>query len=98
MFNKFFVAGSRGFGFVNFIKGDDAVSAMDVMDGKAFLGRPVRISFALERVRGAPIVVPRVRSSTEVNYNEGEIIRITVKHNGAGNHEGPIQMPGQTAD
>ncbi|KAK9666430.1 hypothetical protein RND81_14G184300 [Saponaria officinalis] len=52
---------SRGFGFVNFTKGDDAKSAREAMDGKAFLGRPIRISFALEKVRGAPIVVPRIQ-------------------------------------
>lgn len=27
---------------------------------QALLGRPLRISFALERVRGAPVVVPRL--------------------------------------
>ncbi|KAK9666426.1 hypothetical protein RND81_14G183900 [Saponaria officinalis] len=41
---------SRGFGFVNFTKGDDAKSAREAMDGKGFLGRPMRISFALEKV------------------------------------------------
>lgn len=51
---------SRGFGFVHFSKQDDAVSAKDAMDGKALLGRPLRISFALERVRGGPLVVPRL--------------------------------------
>ncbi|CAK9179335.1 unnamed protein product [Ilex paraguariensis] len=53
---------SRGFGFVSFSKEDDASSAKDSMDGKAFLGRPLRISFALEKVRGAPVVVPRITS------------------------------------
>ncbi|XVE78414.1 hypothetical protein DITRI_Ditri13aG0143100 [Diplodiscus trichospermus] len=51
---------SRGFGFVHFSKEDDARYAKDAMDGKALLGRPLRISFALERVRGAPVVVPRL--------------------------------------
>ncbi|KAJ4848998.1 hypothetical protein Tsubulata_041275 [Turnera subulata] len=51
---------SRGFGFVSFSKEDQAVSAKDAMDGKALLGRPLRISFALEKVRGGPVVVPRV--------------------------------------
>ncbi|KAF6173226.1 hypothetical protein GIB67_026921 [Kingdonia uniflora] len=51
---------SRGFGFVNFTKEDDASSAKDAMDGKALLGRPLRISFALEKVRGGPVVVPRL--------------------------------------
>ncbi|XP_030928954.1 glycine-rich RNA-binding protein 4, mitochondrial-like isoform X2 [Quercus lobata] len=41
---------SRGFGFVNFSKEDDARCAKDAMDGKALLGRPLRISFALEKV------------------------------------------------
>lgn len=27
---------------------------------QAFLGRPLRVSFALEKVRGAPVVVPRL--------------------------------------
>ncbi|PRQ52707.1 putative nucleotide-binding alpha-beta plait domain-containing protein [Rosa chinensis] len=51
---------SRGFGFVNFSKEDDAKSAKDAMDGKALMGRPLRISFALERVRGGTVVVPRL--------------------------------------
>ncbi|XP_034702255.1 glycine-rich RNA-binding protein 4, mitochondrial-like [Vitis riparia] len=50
---------SRGFGFVYFSKEVDARSAKDAMDGKAFLGRPLRVSYALEKVRGGPIVVPR---------------------------------------
>ncbi|GLT94068.1 hypothetical protein SLE2022_118290 [Rubroshorea leprosula] len=53
---------SRGFGFVHFCKEDEAMSAKDAMDGKALLGRPLRISFALERVRGGPVVVPRLPS------------------------------------
>ncbi|KAL6143930.1 PREDICTED: glycine-rich RNA-binding protein 4, mitochondrial [Fragaria vesca subsp. vesca] len=51
---------SRGFGFVNFSREDDAKSAKDAMDGKALMGRPLRISFALERVRGGHVVVPRL--------------------------------------
>ncbi|KAA8524737.1 hypothetical protein F0562_011160 [Nyssa sinensis] len=51
---------SRGFGFVYFSKEGEANCAKDAMDGKAFLGRPLRISFALEKVRGAPAVVPRL--------------------------------------
>ncbi|XWS47399.1 hypothetical protein CRYUN_Cryun14cG0149000 [Craigia yunnanensis] len=51
---------SRGFGFVHFSKEDEAGCAKDAMDGKALLGRPLRISFALEKVRGAPVVVPRL--------------------------------------
>ncbi|XP_058220379.1 glycine-rich RNA-binding protein 4, mitochondrial [Rhododendron vialii] len=51
---------SRGFGFVYFSKEDDARTAKDAMDGKAFLGRPLRINFALDKVRGAPVVVPRL--------------------------------------
>ncbi|EEF37054.1 glycine-rich RNA-binding protein 4, mitochondrial [Ricinus communis] len=54
---------SRGFGFVNFSKENEAVCAKDAMDGKALLGRPLRISFALEKVRGGPIVVPRLSSA-----------------------------------
>ncbi|XP_022759881.1 33 kDa ribonucleoprotein, chloroplastic isoform X2 [Durio zibethinus] len=54
---------SRGFGFVHFSKEDEARCAKDAMDGKALLGRPLRISFALEKVRGAPVVVPRLPST-----------------------------------
>ncbi|KAK2982118.1 hypothetical protein RJ640_026080 [Escallonia rubra] len=54
---------SRGFGFVSFTNEDDAGCAKDSMDGKALLGRPLRISFALEKVRGGPVVVPRLTSS-----------------------------------
>ncbi|KAF8091540.1 hypothetical protein N665_0444s0053 [Sinapis alba] len=50
---------SRGFGFVDFAEKDDALSAKHAMDGKGLLGRPLRISFALERVRGGPVVVQR---------------------------------------
>lgn len=56
---------SRGFGFVYFAKDDAAKTAKDAMDGKALLGRPMRISFALEKVRGAPIVVPRIRGTED---------------------------------
>ncbi|CAA7050999.1 unnamed protein product [Microthlaspi erraticum] len=38
---------------------EDALSAKHAMDGKGLLGRPLRIGFALERVRGGPVVVPR---------------------------------------
>ncbi|KAF3448060.1 hypothetical protein FNV43_RR09644 [Rhamnella rubrinervis] len=51
---------SRGFGFVHFSKESDAECAKDAMDGKALMGRPLRISFALDKVRGGPLVVPRV--------------------------------------
>ncbi|XP_027063390.1 glycine-rich RNA-binding protein 4, mitochondrial isoform X1 [Coffea arabica] len=54
---------SRGFGFIHFSKEDEATCARDAMDGKAFFGRPLRIAFALDKVRGAPVVVPRVRNS-----------------------------------
>ncbi|XP_019092768.1 PREDICTED: glycine-rich RNA-binding protein 5, mitochondrial-like isoform X2 [Camelina sativa] len=42
---------------------DNALSAKHAMDGKGLLGRPLRISFALERVRGGPVVVPRFGKS-----------------------------------
>ncbi|CAK9315466.1 unnamed protein product [Citrullus colocynthis] len=51
---------SRGFGFVNFTNENDAQCAKDAMDGKALLGRPLRISFALDKVRGGPVVIPRL--------------------------------------
>ncbi|KAG0488141.1 hypothetical protein HPP92_006952 [Vanilla planifolia] len=50
---------SRGFGFVDFSLEHEAQSAKDAMDGKALLGRPLRISFAIDKVRGTPVVVPR---------------------------------------
>ncbi|KAM0947013.1 putative RNA recognition motif domain, nucleotide-binding alpha-beta plait domain superfamily [Dioscorea sansibarensis] len=56
---------SRGFGFVYFATAYEAKCAKDAMDGKAFLGRPLRISFALEKVRGGPVVVPRLPNSQE---------------------------------
>ncbi|KAJ8761965.1 hypothetical protein K2173_006567 [Erythroxylum novogranatense] len=52
---------SRGFGFVSFSKEDEAASAKDAMDGTALMGRPLRVSFALDKVRGAPVVVPRLQ-------------------------------------
>ncbi|KAL9274815.1 Glycine-rich RNA-binding protein 4, mitochondrial-like protein [Drosera capensis] len=61
---------SRGFGFVYFSEDDSASHAKDAMDGKALLGRPLRISFALERVRGAPVVVPRLRHSGNASSSE----------------------------
>ncbi|BFG26072.1 hypothetical protein CerSpe_123460 [Prunus speciosa] len=58
---------SRGFGFVNFTKEDDAQVARDAMDGKALLGRPLRVTYALERVRGGHVVVPRLSDSGDAN-------------------------------
>ncbi|XP_057433214.1 glycine-rich RNA-binding protein 4, mitochondrial-like [Lotus japonicus] len=58
---------SRGFGFVIFSAEDDAKSAKDSMNGKALLGRPLRISFALEKARGVPIVVPRFSNIGNLN-------------------------------
>ncbi|KAL6839988.1 hypothetical protein ACP4OV_029798 [Aristida adscensionis] len=51
---------SRGFGFVHFSNDDEAKCAKNAMDGKVMLGRPLRISFALDKVRGAPVIVPRL--------------------------------------
>ncbi|RWR74692.1 glycine-rich RNA-binding protein 4, mitochondrial isoform X2 [Cinnamomum micranthum f. kanehirae] len=56
---------SRGFGFVYFSNSDEAQSAKDAMDGKALLGRPLRISYAIDKVRGGPVVVPRLSSEGE---------------------------------
>ncbi|PON41618.1 Splicing factor-like protein [Parasponia andersonii] len=56
---------SRGFGFIHYLKEDDAVSAKDAMDGKALLGRPLRISFAFEKARGGPVVVPRLSNTAD---------------------------------
>ncbi|XP_062106040.1 glycine-rich RNA-binding protein 4, mitochondrial-like [Humulus lupulus] len=54
---------SRGFGFVQYLKEDDALSAKDAMDGKALLGRPLRISVAVDKARGGPVVVPRLSNT-----------------------------------
>ncbi|XP_051227731.1 glycine-rich RNA-binding protein 4, mitochondrial isoform X3 [Lolium perenne] len=51
---------SRGFGFVQFSNDYEAKCAKDAMDGKVMLGRPLRISFALGKVRGGPVIVPRL--------------------------------------
>ncbi|XP_009383335.2 glycine-rich RNA-binding protein 4, mitochondrial [Musa acuminata AAA Group] len=51
---------SRGFGFIHFASDDAAKCAKFAMDGKAFLGRPLRISFAIDKVRGGPVLVPRL--------------------------------------
>ncbi|XP_058738942.1 glycine-rich RNA-binding protein 4, mitochondrial [Vicia villosa] len=58
---------ARGFGFVIFSNEDDAKSAKDAMDGKALLGRPLRINFALEKARGVPVVVPRFSDIRNLN-------------------------------
>ncbi|RRT36476.1 hypothetical protein GW17_00028717, partial [Ensete ventricosum] len=34
---------------------------------QAFLGRPLRISFAIDKVRGGPVVVPRLPAVGESN-------------------------------
>uniref|UniRef100_A0A0E0N6N3 RRM domain-containing protein n=2 Tax=Oryza TaxID=4527 RepID=A0A0E0N6N3_ORYRU len=57
---------SRGFGFVHFSNEYEAKCAKDAMDGKVMLGRPLRISFALDKVRGAPVVVPRLSTTSEM--------------------------------
>lgn len=51
---------SRGFGFIYFSNAENARCAKDAMDGKALLGRPIRISYAIDKVRGGPVVVPRL--------------------------------------
>ncbi|KAI4308360.1 hypothetical protein L6164_031443 [Bauhinia variegata] len=61
---------SRGFGFVIFSNEDNAKSAKDAMDGKALLGRPLRINFALEKARGGPVVVPRISNIGEFNRHK----------------------------
>ncbi|XP_068660842.1 glycine-rich RNA-binding protein 4, mitochondrial-like [Aristolochia californica] len=60
---------SRGFGFVHFSNDNDARSAKDAIDGKALLGRPVRISFAIDKVRGGPVVVPRLSNGVNEATN-----------------------------
>ncbi|KAF5182133.1 RNA-binding (RRM/RBD/RNP motifs) family protein [Thalictrum thalictroides] len=60
---------SRGFGFVRFLEDESARSAKDATDGKVLLGRPLRISFAHEKVRGGPVVVPRL--SNVGNFDHG---------------------------
>ncbi|KAK8471539.1 hypothetical protein PHAVU_003G250300 [Phaseolus vulgaris] len=58
---------SRGFGFIIFSNEDDAKCAKEAMDGKALLGRPLRISIALEKARGVPVVVPRLSDIGHLN-------------------------------
>ncbi|WJX38896.1 hypothetical protein P8452_26512 [Trifolium repens] len=58
---------ARGFGFVIFSNEDDAKYAKDAMDGKALLGRPLKINFALEKARGGPVVVPRFSDNGRFN-------------------------------
>ncbi|KAK2388548.1 hypothetical protein P8452_26510 [Trifolium repens] len=58
---------ARGFGFVIFSNEDDAKSAKDAMDGKALLGRPLKINFALEKARGGPVVVPQFSDNGRFN-------------------------------
>ncbi|XP_058181003.1 glycine-rich RNA-binding protein 2, mitochondrial-like [Rhododendron vialii] len=40
---------SRGFGFVNFVEGESASSALSAMDGQELNGRNIRVSYATER-------------------------------------------------
>ncbi|XP_050205504.1 glycine-rich RNA-binding protein 4, mitochondrial isoform X2 [Mercurialis annua] len=56
---------SRGFGFISFSNENEAECAKDAMDGKALLGRPLRVNFALEKVRGGPVVVPRISNAAD---------------------------------
>lgn len=51
---------SRGFGFVQFSNDYEAKCAKDAMDGKVMLGRSLKISYALGKVRGGPVIVPRL--------------------------------------
>ncbi|KAI5683273.1 hypothetical protein M9H77_04501 [Catharanthus roseus] len=63
----------RGFGFVHFSMEEDARCAKEAMDGKPLLGRPLRITFALDKVRGgAPVVVPRLWNS-EIASGENDL-------------------------
>ncbi|KAL7614420.1 hypothetical protein Lser_V15G08317 [Lactuca serriola] len=55
---------SRGFGFLNFSSEDEASSAKDAMDGKAFLGRPLSVSFALDKVRKEPVITRQINRAT----------------------------------
>ncbi|CAI0550940.1 unnamed protein product, partial [Linum tenue] len=59
---------STGFGFVSFTEEDEAASAKDAMDEKALQGPPLRISFALDRVHGGPVVVPRLSTHVTPHY------------------------------
>ncbi|KAF7032258.1 hypothetical protein CFC21_043453 [Triticum aestivum] len=56
---------SRGFGFVQFSNNYEAKCAKDAMDGKVMLGRALRISFALDKVRGGPVIVPRLPTAKQ---------------------------------
>ena len=43
---------SRGFGFVEFATADQGRAATEAMDGKMFLGRPLKVNEARERTGG----------------------------------------------
>ncbi|KAI3721714.1 hypothetical protein L2E82_32732 [Cichorium intybus] len=58
---------SRGFGFVNFSSEDEAASAKDAMDGKAFLGRPLSVSFALDKVHKEPVTTRQINRAITFN-------------------------------
>ncbi|XP_071734685.1 glycine-rich RNA-binding protein 4, mitochondrial-like [Rutidosis leptorrhynchoides] len=60
---------SRGFGFVNFSKEDEAASAKDAMDGKAFLGRPLKVCFALDKVHREPVTTRHTNSRISFGRN-----------------------------
>uniref|UniRef100_A0A0D9V9E7 RRM domain-containing protein n=1 Tax=Leersia perrieri TaxID=77586 RepID=A0A0D9V9E7_9ORYZ len=62
---------SRGFGFIHFSSEYEAKCAKDAMDGKVMLGRPLRISFALDKVRGAPVIVPRLSTVVSIAHHSG---------------------------
>jgi len=40
---------SKGFGFVNFVEGESASSALSAMDGQELNGRNIRVSYANDR-------------------------------------------------
>ncbi|KAG9443634.1 hypothetical protein H6P81_014974 [Aristolochia fimbriata] len=60
---------SRGFGFVHFSNDNNASCAKDAMDGKALLGRPLRVTFAIDKVRGGPVVIPRLSNGVNEATN-----------------------------
>jgi RNA recognition motif-containing protein len=54
---------SRGFGFVTFVDPGSADRAIQEMDGKELLGRPIRVREAYEKTEQVPGDRPRRRSS-----------------------------------
>ena len=56
---------SKGFGFVEFAKADDAAKAKAEMDGQELWGRPIKVDFAKEDPTRAPRAEYKAEASEE---------------------------------